>query len=383
MTHYLKTLAACGLALAMTACQDRQFTVEGTIEGAQDTMLYFYNVGITELKAMDSVKLGADGRFAFSENASDAPEFYMLRIGDQVINLSIDSTETVTIKAQMPGMAANYTVEGSENCEQMRLLTLRQQDLTRRVLAVERDMSLSQEAARDSLLRMIDRYKREVANDFIFQAPQRPFAYFALFQRLGPWTIFDPHADGLDEQVFCAVASCWDTFHPEALRTKNLHNIALENRQNQRIINAKRSQQLDGTQIVESGIIEIDLTDNHGHQQLLSALRGQVVLLDFHSFALPDSPQRILMLRELYNKYHSQGLEIFQVSVDDDEHFWKQKTHELPWISVLDTNGSAMRYNVQTVPEFFLIDRESQLQKRSSQIDNLEKEIERLLSFRR
>mgnify|MGYP002523813168 CR=1 FL=1 len=89
---------------------------------------------------------------------------------------------------------------------------------------------------------------------------------------------------------------------------------------------------------------------------------------------------RILELRELYNKYHAQGLEIYQVSIDTDEHFWKQQTEYLPWISVFDPNATSLpSYNVQEVPEFFTIDRQGQLQKRSSQMDDVEKEIRRLL----
>ena len=37
-----------------------------------------------------------------------------------------------------------------------------------------------------------------------------------------------------------------------------------------------------------------------------------------------------MMLRELYNKYHAAGLEIYQVSVDPDEHFWKTSTAAIP-----------------------------------------------------
>ena len=148
-------------------------------------------------------------------------------------------------------------------------------------------------------------------------------------------------------------------------------------------MDSRQSQQLSESQIVESGVIELDLTDNHGQQRRLTDLKGKVVLLDFHSFTLKDSPQRILMLRELYNKYHAQGLEIYQVSIDGDEHFWKQQTQELPWISVRDNSTqSVAKYNVGAVPEYFTIDRQNQLQKRSTQIADLDKEIAGLLSFR-
>jgi peroxiredoxin len=115
----------------------------------------------------------------------------------------------------------------------------------------------------------------------------------------------------------------------------------------------------------------------------LTDLKGQVVLLDFHVFAMDESPARIITLRELYNKYHAQGLEIFQVSLDSDEHFWKQQTAALPWINVRDEDGvNSSRltlYNIQAVPDFFIIDRGNNLVKRAAQIKDLEAEIKALL----
>ena len=63
--------------------------------------------------AVDSVKLDDGGEFSFSSNSPEAPEFYRLRIAGQIINIAIDSTETVNVKATMPDMARNYEVSGS------------------------------------------------------------------------------------------------------------------------------------------------------------------------------------------------------------------------------------------------------------------------------
>ena len=108
-----------------------------------------------------------------------------------------------------------------------------------------------------------------------------------------------------------------------------------------------------------------------------------MVLLDFHVFSMEDSPRRILALRDLYNKYHTRGFEIYQVALDPDEHFWKQTTAALPWVSVRDEEGPNSRtlqtYNVQSLPEYFLIDRQNNLYKRSQQIKDLDAEIAALL----
>lgn len=369
------------MTLLLGACDNKvKFTIEGNIEGAKDSVLYFEHVSLSGLKPLDSLKLGADGAFRFQADTTAAPEFYVLRIHDQIINISIDSTETVTVKAQYPNMAARYEVEGSDNCEKIRSLALMQQDLLRKAIALEQDMTIPPGDAQDSLRRMMNRYKETVLENYIFKEPNKTYSYFALFQTLGRWLIFNPKESREDLRVFAAVATSWDTFYPGAARTENLHNIVIESMQQLNGTSASTAQQGDGPTIVESGIIELQLPDKNGNLLTLSSLKGKVVLLDFHTFTLPESAQRILMLRELYNKYHEQGLEIYQVSLDQDEHFWKQMTQHLPWVCVRDASlQSAMSYNVTDVPEFFLINRNSQLQKRSSQMKDLEAEIKALL----
>ena len=378
--HFTWIAVAATALLGLTACQQSKFTVEGTIEGAQDSILYFENVSLEGLVTLDSVKLSSDGAFSFSQERPEAPEFYILRIADQIINVSIDSTETVTVHAQWPNIGSDYEVSGSENCSRIRELALKQQELQRRFVALQFDRTMPRVASRDSLDHMLQAYKNDLTYNYIYKQPEQASSYFALFQAIGPWLIFDPRSNPDDVKAFAAVATSWDTFYPGALRGQNLHNIAIEGMNNTRIVAARQAQTIDQSKIVESGVLEISLADNHGQQRTLTSLRGQVVLLDFHSFTLQDSPQRILMLRGLYNKYHAQGLEIYQVSLDADEHFWRQMTQQLPWISVRDADGeNAVRYNVQSVPEFFLIDRNNQLQKRSSQMKDLEAEIRSLL----
>lgn len=378
-----KTVLLALMTLLLGACDNKvRFTIEGNVEGAKDSVLYFEHVSLSGLKPLDSLKLGSDGAFRFQADTTAAPEFYVLRIHDQIINISIDSTETVTVKAQYPNMAARYKVEGSDNCEKIRELALMQQDLLRKTIALEQDQTIPPGDAQDSLRRMMNRYKETVLENYIFKEPNKTYSYFALFQTLGRWLIFNPKESREDLRVFAAVATSWDTFHPGADRTENLHNIVIESMQqlNGNAAPAPTARQGGGPAIVESGIIELQLPDKNGKPLALSSLKGQVVLLDFHTFTLPESAQRILMLRELYNKYHEQGLEIYQVSLDQDEHFWRQMTLHLPWVCVRDASlQSAMSYNVVEVPEFFLIDRNSQLQKRSSQMTDLEAEIKALL----
>lgn len=382
--NLLKYSVALVAALSFASCGEKRFHVSGTISDAADSVLYFENVALDGLHVVDSVKLGSDGSFDFSGEGSEAPEFYRLRISDQIVNVAIDSTETVTINAKYPSMATGYTVEGSEQCKKIKTLTLKQIDLQNKAIQIQNNGNLTRQVAADSITKMIDAYKQDVKMNYIFKEPKASSSYFALFQTIGNFLIFNPRTSKDDIKVFAAVATSWDTFYPGSLRGKNLHNIAIDGMKNERIVASENAEmQIDASKVSTAGLIDINLTDNKGKQRKLSDLAGKVVLLDFHIFATEDSPKRILLLREIYNKYHSKGFEIYQVSLDPDEHFWKQQTAALPWISVRDKDGlnsqTLSLYNVQEVPDFFLIDKTNSLVKRAVQIKDLDKEIAALL----
>ena len=373
--------------LALCACTGKSFNISGTITEAKDSVLYLENMSLSGPVAVDSVKLGESGTFSFSEQAPDAPEFYRLRIAGQIINLAVDSTEQIEVKAQYPTMSAVYDVTGSEECTKIKELALLQMDLQRRIDAIVAAPDLGVSAVQDSVLRVTEAYKDQVKRRYIFAEPMKAYAYYALFQtvRLGQMEslIFNPRSSEQDVKVFAAVATSWDTYHPDAERGQNLHNIAIEGMKNVRILQSRQLSNIDPNLVNVSNVIDINLPDSKGRQRRLTELKGKVVLLDFHVFASEGSTQRIMQLREIYNKYHAQGLEIYQVSLDPDEHFWKTQTAALPWICVRDERGPQSQYlvsyNIQSIPTFFLVGRNSDLDKRDAQIKDLDAEIRSLL----
>lgn len=374
-------------ALFLASCTEKKFHLSGNIDNANDSLLYFENMSLNGPVTVDSVKLGKDGSFSFDEKAPENPEFYRLRIANQIINIAVDSTENITIKASYPTMSSQYDVKGSSECDKIKELALMQMNLQAQINTLINNPNIPYQAEGDSIQRLLNAYKNTVKLQYIYKEPMRAYAYYALFQTIyvGNQTalIFDPRSRKEDVQVFAAVATSWDTYYPGSERGKNLHNIAIEGLKNVRIIQAERNQTIDANKVNTSGIIEVALPDNKGNIRKLTSLKGKVVLLDFHAFASKGSTARIMMLRELYNKYHAQGLEIYQVSLDPDKHFWKESVSALPWICVHDENGAnsafAAQYNVQTIPTFFLIDRQNVLQKRDAQISDIDATIKSML----
>jgi peroxiredoxin len=374
-------------ALSITSCNEKKFHVNGTISDAKDSILYFENMSLNGPEVVDSVKLGENGEFAFDGKATGAPEFYRLRIARQIINVAADSTETISFKASYPTMSSQYEVKGSEECSKIKELALMQINLQAEVNGIANNPNLGVDAVEDSVQKVLTLYKDNVKRNYIFKQPMKAYAYFALFQTVtfgnSNVLIFNPHNNADDVKVFAAVATSWDTFFPKAERGVNLHNIAIEGMKDVRIIQSKQNEVIPASKVDVSGIIDIGLLDNKGVMRHLKDLKGKVVMLDFHAYASEGSLKRIMMLRELYNKYHAQGFEIYQVSVDPDEHFWKTETAALPWICVYDEDGvqstNLANYNVQSIPTFFLIDKNNVLQKRDVQIKDIDAEIKALL----
>lgn len=386
--HKVITLALAVAAMAgVTSCNEKKFHIDGTITGAADSTLYFENMGLDGAVKIDSAKLSEDGTFAFEGIAPTAPEFYRLRIAGQFINIAVDSTETINIKAQYPQMATQYEVSGSEDCQRIKELSLMQSSLQAQVNAIARNPELGAQATADSVSHIVEAYKTRVKTEYIFKAPMKASSYFALFQTIyaggQPVLLFNPRTSEQDIKVFGAVATSWDTFYPNEKRGENLHNIAIEGMKDVRYLRSQQqAEEIEASKVNTSGILDFTLTDNTGAARSLSSLKGNVVLLDFHLFADQNSMKRIMSLRELYNKYHARGFLIYQVAIDGDEHFWKTQTAALPWISTrVDDNTSSVLqlYNVQQVPTFFLLNRSCNVVKRDAQIKDIDAEIKALL----
>lgn len=375
-------IAAALLFAGVTACNNEPaFKVQGEVTDAADKMLYLEQTGLDGIVALDSVELGSNGTFSFSAARPEAPDFYRLRIEDKVINFSVDSTETVEVKADYKNFATDYNIQGSESNQKIKELVLLQTDLQERVNKLAQS-GIPVGIVQDSLSRMVNAYKNNVKRNYIFVGPNKPYAYFALFQVLNGYMIFDPLNNKEDVKCFAAVATSMNNLYPHADRSRNLYNMVIKGMKNTRAPQVKPLD-IPADKIQETSIIDIPLMDINGTTRHLTDLKGKVVLIDFTAYGSAESGARNLLLREIYDKYAPQGLEIYQISLDTDEHFWKTAADNLPWICVRDPQGSYSTYvnlyGVTKLPTAFLVSRNNELSMRIGEKTNLEEAIKKLL----
>ncbi len=376
------TLVVC---FAVVSCkQEGVFKVEGSIASAEGDTLYLEHRGLASVVTLDSVVLKAEGKFSMKQPAPANPEFYQLRLRNQVAVFAVDSTETLRVTADGDKLYHSFMVEDSPTNDRLK----RVDELTLQAagaiseLENRHDMgSIDDMAFIEQLDSLLMAYK-EQASKLILGNPSGAAAYYAVFQKINDYLIFDPY-NKQDYAMFGAVATSWNRYYPDTERTKHLYDFAMNALQTRRQ-QERQAALFENIPFEEgTGLPDIVLRGVDGKQIALSSLEGKVVLLDFVVYNAEFSPVHNINLNTLYTRYKARGLEIYQVSFDSDEHFWKTSASNLPWITVRDpmsVNSSLLAiYNVREIPTAFIIDRNGDITARVEDYDTLAAEIEKVL----
>ncbi len=387
MTKLLRSSLFLILAslMLLPSCDDKgkTFSVQGEISSAEDKTLYLEHRGLGAIELLDSAKLNKQGKFSFKEKAPENPEFYQLRIENQNIVFAVDSTETLNVKADAADLFNSYTVESSSHTDQIKEVIIRQRatekdlkDLAAQHKAKEID-DVTFMANIDSVLSVYKNY----ANKLILGNPSAAVAYYAVFQKIDDYLIFDPN-DKKDYAMFGAVATSWNRYYPDTPRTKHLYDFTM-NALRARKQQEKQSDFLSNVTVAEMGMPEISLPNAKGNKVNLSSFKGQYVLLDFTVYQSEFSLKHNEIMRRVYDKFNSKGLAIYQISFDSDVHFWKNAAIHFPWNAVHDSysiNSDLLKtYNIRELPTAYILNKEGDLIKRIDNFETIEKDISQLL----
>jgi peroxiredoxin len=172
----------------------------------------------------------------------------------------------------------------------------------------------------------------DFSTGFVMNNPFSMASVMALYQQ------FDPQTYVINDlQTMRVAASALNSIYPKSDHVKALYANTVEILKDEK--NARIRQMIN-----ENGLNspEIILPDPQGKEVALSSLLGKVVLLQF--WAAEDAGSRIVnpTLVEAYKKYKNRGLEIYQVSLDNNRIEWVDAIDKdkLTWINVGDMEGS-------------------------------------------
>lgn len=379
---YIIISVLCGILWFGCKEHSGKFTVKGVVTGVDNQMIYLENVGLGSVEPVDSTKLNGSGEFTFKVKSPRYPDFYRLRMNNQFINFAVDSTETISFTADYKTFATSYQVEGSESCSTIREITLAQQDANQAIHRIrknyESDM-ISDSLYRAQTLEAIENYK-DVAKNCIYSKPMSPESYFALFQQIDGLLFFDPY-DKIDSRAYGAVATSYNHLYPESPRAKHLYNLTL---QALKVLRGQRSVDWDNIETKEIDFFDVELPDIRGEKIKLSDVaKDKVVVLNFTACQTEWSAELNALLQRVDSAYRDRGVEIFQISLDNDVHLWKNTVSNLRWTCVRDPqtvySQAAAIYNVKQLPALFLLNRKGILVKRVENLDNLLQDVGQML----
>ncbi len=152
------------------------------------------------------------------------------------------------------------------------------------------------------------------------------------------------------------------------------------------------------TPFVDSGDVAPGFSseNNDGNILSLNQFKGKTVLLDFGAGWCVPCKKEIPEVKRIFDKYHSKGLEIIGVSLDEDKTSWKEniKNENLNWHHIYvgtdkfrEPESINVVYGVQAIPAYFLInengimiDRYRGADKNDKSLKDLEAKLETLLS---
>ena len=325
---------------------------------------------------IDSVQLSAEGNFTLKlDKVSASPSLYHIVYDGNRIPLLLQGGDNITVTSAGNALR-NHTVEGSEESE---LLHEFNHTYVEGVIALNEIMSkLSaddlSDAERQDLVVKYTKQKNEIKQHqlrFIIGNKDRIAAVYALYQRLpGDPNLFNGNSDVI---YYRTVADAIAESYPESLYLPLLRSQI-----------ARMDAQISLlSQVKTASFPEISMPDMYGKEQHLSSLEGKLILLHFWSAAVGNSNSFNADLKKVYEKYHDQGLEIYQVAVDTSKALWINTVQEqqLPWISVCDLQGenspAVGAYNVRSLPSNYLIDRNGNIAGKDLMGEQLEQAIKK------
>jgi hypothetical protein len=391
------TSALLALLCSCSGSGERTASISGVVSGAEGELLILEHLGSGRPVALDTVKLAEDGAFKFQPALEAGPDYFNLRLGGQVISLVVDTLGTpLQLTASGRAFSTDYVVSGSEENQRLKEASLlvgrlRQQvaDMTTAV----RRSQMTPEVWRDSIYTLVNNCKQEALTSYIYVSPTDAASYYLLFQTVNGVALFDPYI-AEDNRAFGAVATGWKYNYPNSPRVRHLEKMTLEGRaaRQQAARAAAAQDSLLDSKIEQRNYFDLELPDNRDRMVSLSSLvdAGQVVLLDFTAHSLPASVGHNMKLAEAYNKYHAEGLAIYQVCLDTDENFWKTSADNVAWTVVrdrdvrFDSNGSvysypASLYNVTELPTTYIFNRRGEIVGRIASDGDLDASVRREL----
>ncbi|MBQ5783377.1 MAG: TlpA family protein disulfide reductase [Bacteroidales bacterium] len=361
-----KFLILCVTAFVAFSCANKNSAViSAQIDGADSKDILISQLDVNHIRVLDTVTTSKSGALKYEVNILDeSPNFYYLSYGRKRL-ATVIAKPGDNIKVTTDTLGNNVKFEGSEESELLNKITLDYNAALAEFDKLSAELNSAIEAKDNAkaddlkakISKLYVKYKQSaiksiVANPHSFTNVSVLYQYFN-----DQLPVF---AQATDIIFIRNVHDSLVMSYPNSVYVKSLAqqlaNYDAQVKMNEHIAKAS-----------ETSFPDITLPDINANKVSLSSLEGKPFILMFWTISEVEQKMYNNDLKDLYKKYHKDGLEIYQVCVDIDKTLWATavKEQELPWISVCDGAGvdspAVYTYNVSKLPTLFVFSKSGDL----------------------
>jgi thiol-disulfide isomerase/thioredoxin len=348
----------------------KAFTITAKSNIEANSLVILSKITDTQLEIKDSTYVSEKGAFAFSGETGDESTLYFITFGTLQppgIPVVIESGAKLTLDIEK-GVTYEVSMSGGKYNESMLKLYRIYTGYEKTMTAFNNEIAgLDPSTVTDEIRAATNVRHTELINgrsvdiqNFITNEPASPATYFAV-----RYLFNEPEA-----KLVMLGSEVMSKGLPNSSYTKNLAALA---------------GQLGP--LVEGALApELNLATPDGGTLALSSLKGKVVLIDFWASWCGPCRRENPHVKQIYEKYKDKGFEIYGVSLDNDEGQWKAAIAKdgLGWKHVSDLggwqSGAAKVYQVRSIPQTFLLDKDGRIVKAGFRSDELDILLDSLLN---
>lgn len=373
-------ISSCGGEAAEAEIERDGIKISGTIKGAENQKITLWVFEDGEEKMIDSVTT-LDGSFELWTTTNELRE-YVLDVGtarELVYLFPDENSPEIILSGNYPGLSLDYDIQGDQNTKDYRdyMMFLKSHMNSEVTLKSQLDNTLEAQSKKFLLdqLDSISFIQKAYAVDYINEKPGSPVSWIMLQEFYPPSGL--AAFDSTDLDYFDKVSVAMKEKYPYSEYPK--------------FVDESKENTLAQLEQIRNGggeglAPDLNYADPDGNMISLASLRGKVVLIDFWASWCGPCRMENPNVVKTYEKYKDKGFTIYSVSLDTDKNKWIQaiKADNLTWPNhVSDLKGwqsaAAAKYEVQSIPATFLLDKEGRIIDQNLRGGALEQKLQEIL----